>query len=81
MTPQEKIQTMLNLKESIKNSRELLEECMEHFVGEFGKDNEFPIEVEGKTKWFRIYEPEGRFVYNTKFDMGLRANPKKPIDG
>lgn len=66
------------LKEQSKAIYEEIHNLEEEFVKEF-QDYEVPIvDKEGKPKFIRIYEPEGKFVYNTKYEVGLRVKAQKP---
>lgn len=54
---------------------------MTRFFNDY-QDYEFPVtDKDGKEKYFRVYEVEGRFVYNTKFELGLRVKPVKIYEG
>ena len=37
--------------------------------------------VDSKLKHIRVYEPEGFFVYNTKYEIGLRVTAKNLAPG
>ena len=50
-------------------------ELLNNFAKEHG-DYEYPVTVDGKQKYFRVYPTDGRFVYNTLLDMGLRVKPQ-----
>lgn len=77
-------QSVFDRLEAVNNQiKELAEEkaqLMQDFYDNY-KDFEFPVELEGKQKYFRVYEVEGRFVYNTKFDFGVRVKPVKIFEG
>lgn len=63
------------LDTKIKELSERKQTLLSNFY-ENNKDLEFPVVAEdGKMKYFRVYEPEGRFVYNIKHEAGLRVKP------
>lgn len=68
------------IKETIKELSEEKTALMQDFYDHFD-DYEFPVTHEGKEKFFRVYEVEGRFVYNTNVDFGVRAKPLKLYEG
>ena len=64
------------LKDEVKGIHEEIAELEQDFIANYSLDLEYPIEVEGKQKFIRLYEPEGKFVYNTKYEIGVRATAK-----
>lgn len=71
-------ETVRKLKEESKRIHEELDSIYESFYAQ-NSDYEFEVTTEdNKTKWLRIYRPEGRFVYNQNYEMGLRSKPVKP---
>lgn len=77
MTPQEVLNRLEEISEIIKSLSEEKSMLVNEFFNKY-QDYEFPVtDKEGKDKYFRIYEVDGRFVYNTKFEVGLRVKPVK----
>ena len=80
-------QTFFDIVEKTKAARKRLIELesalIDEFVARHGLDTELPVLVtDPKTeaenqKYIRIYEAEGRFVYNTKYAIGLRMKKAK----
>lgn len=75
-TPEEVFKRLQEIKEQQKVLAEEQHQLLSEFYDEF-QDYEFPIKDDDKDKFFRVYEPEGRFVYNVKYEIGLRAKPLK----
>ena len=75
-TNEEVFHRLDEINETIKTLAEEKAQLMDEFFNKYG-DFEFPVTVEDKLKYFRVYEVEGRFVYNTKYDVGLRMKPVK----
>ena len=74
--PQEVHDRIFELKEQIKKAQEEIIAIQEAWYAK-NEDYESPILVDGKEKYFRVYEPDGRYVYNIKYDIGVRVTPKK----
>lgn len=69
---------LIELKEQSKKIHEEMDIILHGFSHEY-QDKEFQIvDKDGKEKWFRVYQSEGRFVYNQLYEFGVRANPKNP---
>lgn len=67
------------LKTQSKAIHEEQAELMETFYKKY-QLFELPIfDKDGKEKFIRVYEPEGRFVYNVKYELGLRAKAQNPL--
>ena len=70
------------LEEKSKAVKAIYEE-IEKNIGEFLKTHkvelEYPIMVEGKKKYFRVFVPKGQFVYNRMLDTGVRVTPENPV--
>ena len=76
MNSQETYDSIVKKKEQIKLlSEEILKLQSDHFA--IYEDAETPILVEDKPKFFRVHKPDGRFVYNVEFDIGVRAKAVK----
>ena len=75
-TPQEFYNAYTELKAKSKEIGEQLGNLEQQFVEKFKVDLEYPIEIEGDVKHIRIFEPGGKFVYNTKYEVGIRKTPK-----
>lgn len=74
------VESIYKRLEEISSAQKELSEEKNQLMTEFFEkysDYEFPVQVEDKEKFFRVYEVEGRFVYNTKLDVGLRVKPVK----
>jgi hypothetical protein len=79
MNAQEFYNRMEELKEQSKAIHEEMNQLMEEFYKEY-QLFELPIkDVDGKEKYVRVYEPEGRFVYNVKYELGLRVKAQNPL--
>ncbi len=81
-TPQEVYERLLEIKEVVTNLTEEKNQLLTDFYNEF-EDFEHPI-VEDKTekdKYFRVYKPDGRFVYNIELDSSTRVKPLKIYKG
>jgi len=77
MNAQETYDAIISLDERIKELIEEKQEIQQNFFNKY-QDHELPIiDKNQKEKFFRIYEPDGRYVYNIKFETGVRATPKK----
>jgi len=77
LNPQQKYDRIQEIKEQIKSLSEEQSILMEEFNNTY-EDCELPIVVDGKDKFIRVYEPEGRFVHNVKYEVGVRATAQKP---
>lgn len=75
MNAQETHDKIAELKESTKKNQEEISELLTKFNEEH-QELEFPVTVEDKEKWFRVYAVSGHFVYNHPLEMGLRATPQ-----
>lgn len=80
-SPQQFYDKYTELKNQQKQIQEEINEMEKQFVEEHGLDLEYPVMSEGKKKYIRIYRPEGRFVYNTEFEIGLRQTAKNKAPG
>lgn len=63
---------------------ELMGEKENILTKHFEKYGEYEIpfhDENGVKKHFRVYEPEGRFVHNTKFDFGTRVKAQNLYKG
>lgn len=68
------------LKEQSKAIHEEQAKLMQEFYEKYSIF-ELPIfDKDGKEKFIRVYEPEGRFVYNVKYELGLRAKAQNPYE-
>jgi len=77
MTPQQVLTRLEEISQIIASLADEKSMLVNEFFSKY-QDYEFPVvDKEGKDKYFRIYEVDGRFVYNTKLDVGLRVKPVK----
>lgn len=77
-TAQEFYDRVTELKDNAKVIYEELDKLFEDFAKENG-DFELPIlDKDGKAKFVRVYEPEGHFVYNKKYEVGTRVKAVNP---
>ena len=72
LTPQEVLDRLNELSEIIKTATEEKLSILKQFHDKF-EDYEVPVLDDGKAKFLRVYKPEGRFVYNCEYEVGLRA--------
>jgi hypothetical protein len=79
MKAQEFYEAYESQKEKIKEETEKLDKLIEDFIVDHQVDGEYKIKVEDKTKYVRVYTPEGRFVYNKLKDVGVRAKPENVV--
>lgn len=70
---------MEELKEQSKTIHEEMNTLMESFSSEFELFEVPIIDKESKPKFIRVYAPEGKYVYNTKWEIGLRAKDQNPL--
>lgn len=77
-------QTFYNRMQELKSQSKTIHEEMNQLLKDFHEKYsifELPIKDEsGKDKFIRVFEPEGKFVYNTKFELGLRAKAQNPYE-
>jgi hypothetical protein len=71
---------MRKLEADIRAAGNLLESMQQDFVGRFGA-YEYPVEIDGKKKWARVFEAKGRYVYNVKYELGERLKAENPAPG
>lgn len=77
MTPQQVLNRLEEISELIKSLSEEKSMYVNEFFSKY-QDFEFLVtDKDGKDKFFRIYEVDGRFVYNSKYEVGLRVKPVK----
>ena len=80
MTPQGFLRDYEALKARLKEAADALEKLQADFAARFG-DWEYPVEVDGKRKFVRVYAPEGFWATNRKWEVGIRAKAEKPAPG
>jgi len=77
MNAQNTYDSIISIDERIKELIEEKQEIQQDFFNKY-QDHDLPIvDKTGRPKFFRVYEPEGRFVYNLKYETGVRAAAKK----
>ena len=64
--------TLLELDTTIKTAVEAKSKLLQDFYDKY-EDYELAVMIDGKEKFIRTYKPEGRFVYNTLLEVGLRV--------
>lgn len=79
MEAQTKYDRLQEIGDSIKTLTEEKNKILSDFYEEY-EDYELPIDVDGKTKYMRVHKPDGRYVYNIEYELGVRVTPKKKFE-
>ncbi len=78
-----KAQELVDLFEATKLKVKLLHEEQDEAVKKFMESHsinlEYPVTVDEKPKFMRLYKPDGRFVYYSELDIGVRATAKNEV--
>lgn len=79
MTAQEFNDRYNQLKDQSREINEQINLLTETFLKEHEVDLEYPIQVDGTPKFVRVFRPEGQFVYNRLFEVGVRKTAQNPV--
>jgi len=83
ISPAKEAQNVYDRLQELKEQSRVIHEEIDTLQQEFFKkyqDYEFPIIVDSKEKFFRVYEINGRFVYNSTLDSSTRVKPVKVFE-
>lgn len=80
MNVQQFFDAMVRNKEQVKQLYEEQTQLFESFLQTHEMGLEYPVTVDGEEKWLRVEQPEGQYIYNKKFELGVRKTPKNPAE-
>lgn len=79
MKIQEFYDDYVKTKEEIKELYEKQDSLITKFKELYETETEYPVIVDGKDKYIRLGKVDGKFVYNTEYEVGIRVTPKNQI--